>query len=154
MISDKHCKRKRRRRRRRRSSKATDILFSLSQGYELYGFDVMFDEKLKPWLLEVNASPSMTPDTQADRELKTNLLHDTITVVNMDRQASAEREREAFSHKLNNSKRGEYPYKEKLPPTIGGFDVIYDGGPVKPHATVKSFLGCPNPNKRQISVST
>ena len=30
--------------------------------YKLLGFDVMLDEDLKPWLLEVNSFPSMFPD--------------------------------------------------------------------------------------------
>ena len=30
--------------------------------YKLFGFDVMLDEELKPWLLEVNSFPSMFPD--------------------------------------------------------------------------------------------
>ena len=30
--------------------------------YKIFGFDIIIDEDLKPWLLEVNSFPSMFPD--------------------------------------------------------------------------------------------
>ncbi len=42
--------------------------------FELYGFDILFDSRLEPWLIEVNGSPSMTANTQADYQLKMGLL--------------------------------------------------------------------------------
>lgn len=50
--------------------------------FELYGFDVLFDQKLKVWLLEVNASPSLGLRTELDREVKSQLIKDVITLVN------------------------------------------------------------------------
>ena len=52
--------------------------------FELYGFDVMLDTDLKPWLIQVNGSPSMTATTPTDQNLKKNLLDDTLTIVNLE----------------------------------------------------------------------
>ena len=51
--------------------------------FELYGFDVMFDANLKPWLIEINGSPSMTANTPIDRKLKNGLLDDALTIINL-----------------------------------------------------------------------
>eukprot|EP00744_Colponema_vietnamica_P015397 GILI01021578.1.p1 GENE.GILI01021578.1~~GILI01021578.1.p1 ORF type:complete len:350 (+),score=97.71 GILI01021578.1:134-1051(+) len=56
MINDKHC-------------------------FECYGYDVLIDSSLKPWLLEINASPSLTTTTESDRQLKTSLINDIFQVV-------------------------------------------------------------------------
>ncbi len=53
--------------------------------FELYGFDVLFDANLKPWLIEVNASPSMTANTPNDFEMKMGLLDDTFTVLDVEK---------------------------------------------------------------------
>ncbi|XP_041351009.1 tubulin polyglutamylase TTLL5-like [Gigantopelta aegis] len=44
--------------------------------FELYGFDILIDENLKPWILEVNLSPSLACDTPLDLKIKSNLLCD------------------------------------------------------------------------------
>lgn len=61
MISDKHC-------------------------FELYGYDVMIDEELKPWLIEVNASPALTANTPDDYSMKFEMLNGMLDVVDMEGQ--------------------------------------------------------------------
>uniref|UniRef100_A0A8C6RQX8 Tubulin tyrosine ligase-like family, member 13 n=1 Tax=Nannospalax galili TaxID=1026970 RepID=A0A8C6RQX8_NANGA len=51
--------------------------------FEILGFDILLDHKLKPWLLEVNHSPSFTTDSRLDREVKDALLCDTMNLVNL-----------------------------------------------------------------------
>ena len=51
--------------------------------FEILGFDVLLDHKLKPWLLEVNHSPSFTTDTPFDVKVKAELLSDTVRILNM-----------------------------------------------------------------------
>jgi tubulin polyglutamylase TTLL4 len=49
--------------------------------FEIYGFDVMLDEKLKPWLLEVNVFPSLASSSPLDKRIKTQLAADALTLV-------------------------------------------------------------------------
>jgi tubulin polyglutamylase TTLL1 len=56
MISDKHC-------------------------FECYGYDIIIDENLRPWLIEVNASPSLAGTTTGDKLMKHTLINDIINVV-------------------------------------------------------------------------
>jgi len=42
--------------------------------YELYGFDIIIDSNLKPWILEVNISPSFSSSSPFDKTLKTKLI--------------------------------------------------------------------------------
>lgn len=43
----------------------------------------MLDYKLKPWLIEVNHTPSFTTDTPLDRKMKKNVIHDTLQIMNI-----------------------------------------------------------------------
>ena len=49
--------------------------------FELLGFDILIDEKFKPWLLEVNLSPSLSTDTPLDFKIKSGLLSDLFNLV-------------------------------------------------------------------------
>uniref|UniRef100_M4AQX9 Tubulin--tyrosine ligase-like protein 9 n=2 Tax=Xiphophorus TaxID=8082 RepID=M4AQX9_XIPMA len=73
--------------------------------FELYGYDILLDENLKRWLIEVNASPSHTPSSREDYEMKFRLLEDTLNVVDMEGLTG----------------------KEKR---VGGYDLMWNNGPV------------------------
>ncbi|KAL4501611.1 hypothetical protein ABPG72_018662 [Tetrahymena utriculariae] len=50
--------------------------------FEILGFDVFLDAHLKPWLLEINHTPSFTTDTPLDSLIKKNCIRDALTLMN------------------------------------------------------------------------
>jgi len=58
-----------------------DAVGNVPTAFELFGYDVLLDADLRPWLLEVNASPSMEVDNALDEEVKTSLISDTLHLV-------------------------------------------------------------------------
>ena len=76
--------------------------------FELYGFDVLLDDNLKPWLIEINASPSMTANTPTDYDTKVGLLEDTYAILDIEKILTGSEEQ------------------------VGGYDLICKGNPVKP----------------------
>lgn len=84
--------------------------------------------ELKPWLIEVNASPSLSANTPKDYQLKLALLHDTIAVVDMEKKLTGQEDQ------------------------IGGYDLIYRNGFVKFNAncTFTTYLGCHNNRDKQL----
>mmetsp|Transcript_36216 Transcript_36216/g.93399 ORF Transcript_36216/g.93399 Transcript_36216/m.93399 type:complete len:502 (-) Transcript_36216:21-1526(-) len=98
MIQDKHC-------------------------FELYGYDIMISADLKPWLIEVNASPSLSANTPLDYDMKFALLDDTLTVLDFEKYLTGDEAQ------------------------IGGFDLLYRNGTRvgPPDAAIhRSYLGCNN----------
>ena len=71
-----------------RSSQPDD--FENSMVFEILGFDVLLDYKLRPFLLEVNHSPSFTTDTPLDQKIKRGLIKDTVTLLNLNPQRKEE----------------------------------------------------------------
>lgn len=69
----------------------------ISACFEILGFDILLDRKLKPWLLEVNHSPSFSTDSKLDKEVKDSLLYDALVLINLgscDKKKVLEEERQ------------------------------------------------------------
>ncbi|OAF65038.1 hypothetical protein A3Q56_07237 [Intoshia linei] len=49
--------------------------------FELLGYDIIVDDELKPWLIEINSSPSLITTTEWDNEIKTKLISDVIDII-------------------------------------------------------------------------
>ncbi|XP_030855509.1 tubulin polyglutamylase TTLL5 isoform X2 [Strongylocentrotus purpuratus] len=48
--------------------------------FELYGFDILVDANLKPWVLEVNLSPSLACEAPIDMKIKSNMCGDLFSL--------------------------------------------------------------------------
>lgn len=95
--------------------------------FELYGYDIMIDDALKPWLIEVNASPSLSADTPDDHELKVGMLEDMLDVIDFEKRLTGREDQ------------------------IGGFDLIHNanGSYVKDKSPMgRTTLGCHNNRRR------
>lgn len=62
------------------TARCRNLLLHSKCCFELFGFDILIDSDLKPWLLEVNLSPSLTCDSPLDLLLKSALMCDTLTL--------------------------------------------------------------------------
>ena len=49
--------------------------------FEVLGFDILLDQDLKPWVIEVNHSPSWATETELDLDLKRRVIEDTFRVI-------------------------------------------------------------------------
>ncbi|KAJ4943449.1 hypothetical protein JOQ06_005950 [Pogonophryne albipinna] len=74
--------------------------------FEVLGFDIILDRKLKPWLLEINRAPSFGTDQKIDHDVKKGVLLDALKLLNIrasDKkrnlaQQKAEAQRRLYGH--------------------------------------------------------
>lgn len=57
--------------------------------FHILGIDVMLDSECKPFVLEVNHTPSFVADTPLDRYIKFSLIKDTLILMNITPDARA-----------------------------------------------------------------
>ncbi|XP_039176949.1 tubulin polyglutamylase TTLL7 [Crotalus tigris] len=51
--------------------------------FEVLGFDILLDKKLKPWLLEINRAPSFGTDQKIDYDVKKGVLLNALQLLNI-----------------------------------------------------------------------
>ncbi|CAL9696117.1 unnamed protein product [Knipowitschia caucasica] len=74
--------------------------------FEVLGFDIILDRKLKPWLLEINRAPSFGTDQRIDYNVKRGVLFNALQLLNIrasDKkrnlaQQKAEAQRRLYGH--------------------------------------------------------
>ncbi|NXG85291.1 TTLL5 polyglutamylase, partial [Stercorarius parasiticus] len=84
--------------------------------FELYGFDVLIDDTLKPWLLEVNLSPSLACDAPLDLKIKASMLSDMFTLVGFVCQDPGQRSSRAIYHSSESTRRNPYQKLQRTRP--------------------------------------
>ncbi len=85
--------------------------------FEVLGFDIMLDDKLQPWLLEVNHTPSFTTDTPLDCFVKKFVVRDALRLMNVNvgykNQVVSERY-EQMQKRVLTGKKIKYSNEEKI----------------------------------------
>ena len=87
-----------------------------SMAFQILGFDILIDHKHKPWLLEVNQSPSFQTDSDLDYKIKKNVIADTFMMLNFSEKSRQEliqkrKERDEIRQKLG--KTNKLPMQER-----------------------------------------
>ena len=77
--------------------------------FEIMGFDILVDSDLKPWLLEVNLSPSLACDSPLDMSIKSNCVVDAFNIMGVKR---FDRKKESLN-KIKHRMKGLYNKSKK-----------------------------------------
>ncbi len=96
--------------------------------FELYGYDILIDENLKPWLIEINSNASLTASTERDAQTKIKMLDDLLTIVDLEKIMTGNEDQ------------------------VGGWDIICRGTPIKMNnnCMYKTRLGSYNNREKQL----
>ena len=109
-----------------------NVMMNDKHCFELYGFDILFDDSFKVYVIEVNASPSMTANTKEDMELKVELLSSAFDIIDLEGNLQGNELR------------------------VGGYDLIHKGIPIIQNAASQysTMLGCDIPTHDHIARSS
>lgn len=66
--------------------------------FQILGFDIMLDRDCKPYLLEVNHSPSFSTDSPLDEKVKGDLIKDTVRLLGLTKKRKALYRRNLQAH--------------------------------------------------------
>lgn len=80
------------------------------RSFEIYGFDLMLDENLKPWLIEVNLSPACSERTQFLKHMLGDMTEHLFRILRRKEKSQTEQ----FNQDLNAYKKEVKAKKEKL----------------------------------------
>ena len=89
--------------------------FENSMCFEILGFDIMLDNKCKPYLLEVNHSPSFSTDSPLDEKVKGELIRDTIRLLGLSKKRKAMYSKNLKAHLDHRIMNGKFL---RLPPNL------------------------------------
>jgi len=68
--------------------------------YEIYGFDVMLDDELHPWLLEINHAPSFAGGTKLDSRVKVGAVGGAFRLLGVSEQRKVKLSNKVQEHWL------------------------------------------------------
>ena len=71
--------------------------------FNLFGFDILITDELKPILLEVNTNPDMNLYTNVEKIIKTNLFIDTLNIIGIVPFSRTEKFDSFFKYKNKNN---------------------------------------------------
>ena len=54
---------------------------SNDNSFELLGFDIIVDQNMKPWLIEINSPPAVQIEGKVDHLVKPKMMRDLIQLV-------------------------------------------------------------------------
>ncbi|KAI9344193.1 tubulin-tyrosine ligase family-domain-containing protein [Zopfochytrium polystomum] len=98
---------------------AAEVRSAADGCFELYGFDILLDDALRPWLLEVNMSPALSVDSEVDVEVKEPLLSDVIALLELSvKDAQRAKQYSDLQDALNASKTRRKPESPPPPSTL------------------------------------
>lgn len=55
----------------------------MSNGFEILGFDILIDQNMKSWLIEVNHAPNLEPHTDLETKIKRSMIRDALQLVDV-----------------------------------------------------------------------